>query len=78
MKATRTVSTEGIPQALAKGHCPVCSLLADVGEIMSGNRAEVLEELTDLLRHLKQGDRTGRGSLGRVAEFLVSQCGISR
>jgi hypothetical protein len=190
MKATRTVFTEGIPQALAKGHCPVCSLLAGfqsqfiegakvadvshfcnyhawaaakaapadlairvfhrmveqsgqasvpsgelscdlcdkirdqdrarteemiqqlknpsvrqwmklqgsfciahakkigdalpaelrdlVGEIMSRNRGELLEELTDLLGHLKQGDRTGWGSLGRAAEFLVSQRGISR
>jgi hypothetical protein len=29
MKATSSASTEGIPRALAKGHCPICALLAE-------------------------------------------------
>jgi len=49
-----------------------------VGEIMSRNRKELLEELTALLEHLTHGDRTGWGALGRAAEFLTSQRGILR
>lgn len=32
MKAAKTTFSEGIPQALAKGHCPVCTIVGDFQE----------------------------------------------
>ena len=49
-----------------------------VSHIVNRNRVELKEELTALLEHLTHGDRTGWGVLGRAAEFLTSQRGITR
>jgi hypothetical protein len=42
------------------------------------SRVELMEDLRTLLVHRAQGDRTGWGALGRAAEFLTSQRGITR
>jgi hypothetical protein len=47
-----------------------------IDEIVERTRTELKQELGDFLEHTKQGDHTGGGILGRVAEFLVSQRGL--
>jgi hypothetical protein len=47
-------------------------------QITVRSRAELKDELTSLLVHLRRGDRTGWGVLGRAAEFLTSQRGMKR
>jgi hypothetical protein len=49
-----------------------------VVQITVRSRAELKDELTSLLAHLRSGDRTGWGVLGRAAEFLTSQRGMRR
>jgi hypothetical protein len=49
-----------------------------LSHIVNRNRVELKQELTALLEHLTHGDRTGWGVLGRAAEFLTSQRGITR
>lgn len=47
-------------------------------QITIRSRAELKDELASLLVHLRRGDRTGWGVLGRAAEFLTSQRGMKR
>ena len=47
-------------------------------EIAVRSHNELKEELNILLEHLRRGDRTGWGVLGRAAEFLTSRRGMKR
>lgn len=54
---------------------PMRQLLLEIS-IRSHN--ELKQELNILLEHLRRGDRTGWGVLGRAAEFLTSRRGMRR
>ncbi len=49
-----------------------------IAHVTVRSRAELLEDLRILLVRRAQGDRTGWGVLGRAAEFLTSQRGLTR
>jgi hypothetical protein len=49
-----------------------------VKEIVERNVAEMKQEMNEYRQHLEQGIHEGGGLLGKVAEFLVSQRGITR
>lgn len=52
-------------------------LRAAIASILERYSRELGEELEDYLKHLEHRDRSGGGVLGRAAEFLVAQRGIT-